>query len=954
MTHLKSEIALFSILLAFAVCSADADPPEAAAVPDAELRAFTLHSSQPTSTRIEWNPQAVRQAAVAAQPVRVLAFPMTAGRSVDLELTPFSITGSKTRFVLGRLNGPDEPLDFDPRTLSLFHGIVSGHPGSRVFLALSEHLVTGLIDLGGEHERYRVTSKDEAGRELAPGRLTLFKTSSIEAPSSGLPPGVPLCGVEDDVPPADLPIKGISAPTVGLKQMELAVDTDLEFFQLFNDPQAAAAYLVALYAEVGVIFQRDVNVWVDLVFARIWTEPDPFDSSNPLPEFRDYWNANMGSVHRDIAQMLSGRRNYPFGGQASLSVLCSGSSGYSVVGYAVGFFPDPSQPSPYHHDLTVTAHELGHTAGTGHTHSNGIDDCDDPTSTPQRGTIMAYCGQTFTGLNANRDPYFHRVIRQNINSHVAASSCIVADCNKNGIADALDLTKGSLDNNTNGVPDECEDCNNNGVLDNLDILAGSADVDGNAIPDECEADCNNNNIPDAFDIAQGTSMDAYGNGLPDECEINCNGNDISDYTEIQLNMELDIDRNALLDRCQDCDTDGTGDLTALAGAHSLWMGTGEQNAEIRRFYASSGVLTLLGTALVNETQDVLVTPDGRVLVTGAADHRVMEFDLDGTYQGDLVASGSGGLSYPTGLLLLPGGSTLLVASRDTNSVLAYAAVDGTFQNAFVSAGSGGLTAPFGLTLDRFDDLYVTSGNNEVLRYNGTTGAFVETFVSAAANGTLDQPRGLTFKGDGNLLVASLGSDEVLEFDGQDGTPLGKWAQVGTSSVLTQTHPWGIRVGPNGNVYVARTGEDHDHVTASPVADPRKDTAALHLTDAAIYEFDVANGNFVRTHIGGAGHGMEFPTAFDFIPGWQIDCNFNLLPDSCDIASGTSLDLDLSGVPDECEIDCNSNGILDRLDIIPFGASFDVNADLVPDECDTSFADGFESGDTSAWSATVGK
>ena len=57
---------------------------------------------------------------------------------------------------------------------------------------------------------------------------------------------------------------------------------------------------------------------------------------------------------------------------------------------------------------------------------------------------------------------------------------------------------------------------------------------------------------------------------------------------------------------------------------------------------------------------------------------------------------------------------------------------------------------------------------EVLEYDGQDGSFVAALVAAAANGGLDAPRGLTFKPDGNLLVASYGTDEVLEFDGATG------------------------------------------------------------------------------------------------------------------------------------------------------------------------------------------
>ena len=57
---------------------------------------------------------------------------------------------------------------------------------------------------------------------------------------------------------------------------------------------------------------------------------------------------------------------------------------------------------------------------------------------------------------------------------------------------------------------------------------------GSVNPDECETswimmtveyegnpaigDCNSNGVPDACDIADGTSVDANGNGVPDECE----------------------------------------------------------------------------------------------------------------------------------------------------------------------------------------------------------------------------------------------------------------------------------------------------------------------------------------------------------------------------------------------------------------------------------------------------
>ncbi len=876
-----------------------------------------------------WDPAALRDARDAGRPLVVRDFPLPAGRAVDLELEPYSVTSARTRFVVGRKDGADRPLDFDPAELLLFRGRVAGWPDSHVLLALGSSLAAGHVDLGGR--RFLISSRREDGARLAAGRLSIFEATA----APGLPPGVPFCGVADGTAPATP--AGAPATAKGAQQLELADETVYEFFQLFGDLDLAAAYLVSLYAEVSEIYLRDVNTRVELVFVRLWDDPDDLFNvvdPSPLGDFRNYWNTNMGAVSRDAAQLLSGRRDYPFGGQAFLGSLC-GSNAYSVVGYALGFFPEPSLPSPYTYDVLVTAHELGHNSGTGHTHGNGIDSCDDPETTPQRGTIMSYCGQTWSGGNANHDNYLHTAIEPIMESHIFGSSCIADDCNLNGVADATDIQQAtSADTDGDGVPDECEDCNSNLVLDDQDIAAAtSLDLDGNGIPDECEPDCDGNDVPDALQIADGLSADAYGNGVPDECEVDCNSNGTSDYTEIQLDMTLDVDRNAILDACQDCDADGTPDLAELGGAHAPWIGSGLADSQLKRFHPATGVLTLTTQAgagqSVGEGQDLIATPDGTLLVTSAADDTVKRFDGAGAALGNFVVAASGGLSHPTGLLLTAGG-VLLVASRDTDEVLSYDGASGAPLGALVASGTSPLSAPFGMTVGPDGKLYVTSGPGEVLRYDVGSGAFLGTFVRAAANGGLNQPRGLLFKPDGNLLVASYGTDEVLEYAGASGAPLGKWAQAGTATVLTQSSPWGMRVGPNGNVFVIRTGEAFD---SSPLDDSWHDHDELHLTQAQIYEYDVRNGNFVRAYVTGNDHELLFPSGFDFAPGWDVDCNLNLIPDACDITSGSSQDADQSETPDECEIDCNGNGALDRLDLIPFGASRDCNANLTPDECD---------------------
>ncbi|MCH7872371.1 MAG: hypothetical protein IID33_11790, partial [Planctomycetes bacterium] len=812
-----------------------------------------------------------------------------------------------------------------------------------MFIALSESGSSGSIVLGPGRPMYRLSSNAAGGAQLGAGMLTVFRAAGPAA----RPPGVPMCGVSDEPigDPGGGDTDGDLGPIKGLLHLELAIETDYEFYTLFNDLEAAAAYVTAMYAEVSAIYVSDVNTWMELTYVRLWDHwDDLFNEPDPLRSFRNYWNANMGHVNRDVAQYLSGRRDLPWGGVAWLRSLC-GSSGYSVVGYAVGATPDPSAPSYFNYDVHVTAHELGHSFGAPHTHGIGIDDCFNLNTPAQRGTIMSYCSQTVSGGNSVTDLRFHSEIQLIMEDYLAGVACLNDDCNGNAIDDAEDIAQGtSQDLNGNGIPDECEDCNNNGTLDDEDIANGtSMDLNANGIPDECEPDCNSNGIPDDLDIASGFSEDIHGNNIPDECEADCDQDGTADYNQIMADMTLDIDRNQVLDACQDCDNDGVIDLDAIEDAHSVWVAGHGSDGTVRAFHAATGVLTrVTGEALVSQGNDLIVTPDRRVLVTSGGDHRVVEFDRTGVYVGDLVSAGSGGLNEPAGLTLGPDGD-LYVSSRGTNNVLKYDIASGAFAGEFVAAGAGGLVAPFGLTFGPGGNLFVATGDGRVLEYDGSSGAFIREFVTFAGSGGLDGARGMTFKSDGNLLVCSLNTDSVLEYDGLSGEFVGKFNDAGTNVALTSDGPWGVRVGPNGHVYVSRhwvnAGDGnggHGHDPRDPPPRQQKsigDPVRLHVNSTRIYLFDGATGIFLRSYVTGNDTELDLPTGFDFMPGWEIDCNQNQLDDACDIASGYSQDANGNGIPDECETDCNANGVYDRLDIFPYGDSFDCNGNGIPDECD---------------------
>ncbi len=868
------------------------------AAPAATTTPFTVTSADSDSATVALDVAVIRNMAGLATTFTLQQFPLSVDATVDLELERFRVTRPGTQFVVGQRGGEDTPWAFDPDRVTLLRGRVVGEPGSHVFMALSEWGSSGRIELGGG-PMFALT----AG--AAPGGEVIEMNVSRATQSGGLSPDVPFCGttIPNTWNPAP-PQPALGGSQEITQQIEIALETDFELFELFGDLDATCAYMVELWGAVDDIYLRDVNTRVIVTFIRLWDDPDDlFNAEDPLFDFVNYWQTFMTEVDRDVAQFVSGRRNMPYGGVAFLSALCSDFA-YGLVGYIIGHFSDPEIPSVFGYDIQVTAHELGHNAGTPHTHDLGLDTCDDLNGIAQRGTIMSYCSQTRSGANGNSDLRLHAVVAQEIRNHTFDDfqSCIVDDCNGNGVDDAIDIAKGdSFDDNGNGIADECEDCNSNGILDPQDISNGAPDLNSNGIPDECEPDCNNNGVPDDRDILLGTDTDLYGNNIPDGCEVDCNTNGISDYTEIQADMSLDFDRNAMLDSCQDCDGDEISDFDALAGAHNAWVASSANGALLGEYHALAGVKMNESTGgSLSNAQDLIITADKRILVSSGDNDRIIEYAADGSYVGDLVSAGSGGLNFPTGMVISPTGS-LLVASRATNSVIEYDAVSGAFLGPFVTAGSGGLIGPWGLVFGPNGNLFVTSLDNTVIEYDGSTGAPIGPFVSGDTGGLFD-PHGMLFKPDGNLLVASTLTNQINEYDGSTGAFIRQFNHGGTSSVLTLDQPWTLRIGPDGDVYASRhfVSVGAGMLGGSHAYGDDDDIAQLHINSTRIYIFDVDTGNFVRSYVTGHDTGLSLPTGFDFMPGDATDCNFNLLPDSCDIASGFSTDDNGNGIPDECE------------------------------------------------------
>jgi hypothetical protein len=807
-----------------------------------------------------------------------------------LELERFTVTDSRTRFVLGRAGHKDRPLDFDPNSVVLLRGHSTVDPGSTVFLAMSEHGVIGTAQL--DSGSWALAPID-GSRGLASTHLTWHKLEAGERP----PLGVPVCGATlDDTPP---PAPRGLAIKQGRLRLDLAIETDFEYLELFSgDLTAAAEYLVAMYGAVAMVYERDVDIELVVVWSRLWDSPDDlFNDDDPLSPFKDYWNKNMGEVNRDLAQFLTGRTNLPYGGVAWLSATC-GNHAYSVSGYTLGSFYSATEPAFGNWDINVSAHELGHNCGTHHTHDYEIDNC--AGGDINRGSIMSYC-HTTTGGNANIDLRFHEIAQAAMREHVSESPCLIPDCNGNGDDDAIDIASGaSTDTNLNGVPDECEDCNDNGIFDDVDIAESSSlDLDTNGVPDECQPDCNGNSQPDTFDISEGTSIDLWGNGVPDECETDCDGDGQSDYNQIQSNMDLDLNRNAILDACEDCDSDGTPDHLQLAGGSALWI-AGTTNGEAQAFHASSGVpIASASGDSVTEANDLRVI-DGEVLISDFTGNRVAIFDrTSGAHVDDLT----GGLLGPDGMATNVAGE-LLVVSRGTSSVERFDVTSRTHLGTLISSGEGGLLNPRAILVLSDENILVSTDEDALLEFTGD-GEFVQELISPDAFG-LVWIRGMVERPSGTILITSSKNNAIHEFDRDTGQSLGRWDRGGLEEGYWGLgRPWSIRIGPDGDVYVS-----------------------TFEANTAVQVYEESTGLFKRRYYI-LSQLISAPTGFDFAPPADGDCDGNLVIDSCDIASGTHADTNSNGIPDLCEClaDHTGDGVVavdDLLYVIanwgdPFGA-----------------------------------
>lgn len=224
-------------------------------------------------------------------------------------------------------------------------------------------------------------------------------------------------------------------------QLTVAIETDYEFYQIFNDINDEINYIAGLIGYLSSMYYNEINTFVLVGDINIWTTAaDPWNATSSgcaLFEVGKYWNDNNTAVNRAITHFISGKSLG--GGIAWQGVLCNSAFNFNISSYNCSLpYPDnsnyggdygvsgglsgsfnPANPQPLW-DIVVTSHEIGHNFNSPHTHCyagiggnpnpvdecyNGEAGCFSGTQTlpgPQgqgSGTIMSYCHLRGGGLS---------------------------------------------------------------------------------------------------------------------------------------------------------------------------------------------------------------------------------------------------------------------------------------------------------------------------------------------------------------------------------------------------------------------------------------------------------------------------------------------------------------------------------------------------------------------------
>ncbi len=274
------------------------------------------------------------------------------GRPRTLVLRPHSIRSHDFQvLVQDRPFGPLLPAPVPP--VRTYRGSLLEEPDSRVAGTLDEnnHLTGAILTSRGT---FAIQPVAELGLAEAVDEHVLFRAEDVQHA------GQYICGADAQAPAAvtDESLVGSVAGT-GLFVVDLAIDADVEFFQLNGSSVANTIHdMENVMNTVEFIYERDADITYEITTVVVRTvEPDPYSATSPnalLNQFVANWNAVPQSfIRRDTAHLFTGKNlDGSVIGIAFLGTICNQSNGRGLS--------ESRFTSAFTSRVALTAHEIGH------------------------------------------------------------------------------------------------------------------------------------------------------------------------------------------------------------------------------------------------------------------------------------------------------------------------------------------------------------------------------------------------------------------------------------------------------------------------------------------------------------------------------------------------------------------------------------------------------------------
>ena len=225
--------------------------------------------------------------------------------------------------------------------------------------------------------------------------------------------------------------------------VDLATEADFEYFTFFGSSTAANNEIISIMNLVEGIYDTQFGLQFSLVFQNVWsTAGDPYaatGASAALDEFTGYWNANHGSLNRDLAHMWTGKS---FDGSTIGIAWRPGlNCPLGQLGYGMS---ERLSSSPA--KIILSAHEIGHNFNA--THVDAAQNC---TNTIMGTTLGPNTSQTFCAFSVTE-------IETHANAKVAClAQALTPGCtySLSASGQSFGVTGGSGSVNVNTVGTSC-------------------------------------------------------------------------------------------------------------------------------------------------------------------------------------------------------------------------------------------------------------------------------------------------------------------------------------------------------------------------------------------------------------------------------------------------------------------------------------------------------------------